>query len=74
MLQKFDAQATLDHMLHPDGDVNVFMAVPTIYSKLIDHIKVLTCYLIYFLNAADTRNPSWVLRLKLYTTALSEKK
>jgi malonyl-CoA/methylmalonyl-CoA synthetase len=40
MLPQFQPELVMKHLLHQEGiDVNLFMAVPTIYAKLIEHIR-----------------------------------
>ncbi|CAG8700110.1 9806_t:CDS:10 [Gigaspora margarita] len=39
MMPKFDAAAVWNRWMKPDNDLSLFMAVPTIYSKLIKHYK-----------------------------------
>ncbi|CAF2786536.1 unnamed protein product [Rotaria sp. Silwood2] len=43
MMNKFDVEQTWDHLLNDrNPSVNVFSAVPTIYIKLMEHIKTLS--------------------------------
>ncbi|RIB07082.1 putative peroxisomal AMP binding enzyme [Gigaspora rosea] len=39
MMPKFDAAAVWNRWMKPDNDLSLFMAVPTIYSKLIQYYK-----------------------------------
>ncbi|CAG8591582.1 21323_t:CDS:10, partial [Cetraspora pellucida] len=39
MMPKFDAASVWDRWMKPDNDLSLFMAVPTIYSKLIQYYK-----------------------------------
>ncbi|CAG8445934.1 5391_t:CDS:10 [Diversispora eburnea] len=39
MMKKFDAELVWNRFMRPERDLTLFMAVPTIYSKLIQHYK-----------------------------------
>ena len=49
MLDKFDPKEVMDSLI--SGDVNIFMAVPTVYAKLLEHIRkgINLSYLKYFI-------------------------